>query len=444
MHSPYHVWVVASSTDRSEQRGREPRCTSKQLLGGEGWFKLSALRGWVAGLLERSLPRPGADLHKIIVVDISMDQQPNAGRAEWHEIDARTSQHTLRNAATTIAVVCAVTSVAFHFAEPGECTPETDAVHWHFLSSDEREAWTGHRCYSNIVHDQVRAAEADIHADDCPLGFSCRGVGRSFMHSLYFVVVTTTTVGYGDVTPHTDAGRLLAVLLIVVNIAFLTTLATVLAEALQAKAERHAEALEKAARESELAGKSFRHLDNLLSGVGGTEEMKLTRAIGRRLLIFVVYVLLGTVAFAFLEEWDVVQSLYFSVVTVSSVGYGDMVLTGTVSRAFGMVYATYGIFGTVALAGQCTELYLEQQTAQRMKAFSGQDVAAVFGQIDTDHSGSIDRHEYLEFMLIRSGKVKVEDLELIRESFNSLDKDGDGEISLDEIKDALQSDGEEE
>ena len=358
------------------------------------------------------------------------------------EIDARASQHTLRNAAAAIAVVCTVTSVAFHFAEPGECIPEPDALH--FLSSGDLEAWKGHRCYSNVVHDQVQASEANLDANDCPLGFSCSGVGRSFMHSLYFVVVTTTTVGYGDVTPHTDAGRLLAVLLIVVNIAFLTTLATVLAEALQAKAERHAEALEKAARESELAGKSFRHLDNLLSGVGGTEEMKLTRAIGRRLLIFVVYVLLGTVAFAFLEEWDVVQSLYFSVVTVSSVGYGDMVLTGTVSRAFGMVYATYGIFGTVALAGQCTELYLEQQTAQRMKSFSGQDVAAVFGQIDTDHSGSIDRHEYLEFMLIRSGKVKVADLELIRESFNSLDKDGDGEISLDEIKDALQSDGEEE
>ncbi len=350
------------------------------------------------------------------------------------EIDARTSQHTLRGAATAIAVVCAVTSVAFHFVEPGECAPEPDAIH--FLSSDEREAWTGHRCYSNIVHDQVRAAEADVDANDCPLGFSCRGVGRSFMHSLYFVVVTTTTVGYGDVTPHTDAGRLLAVLLIVVNIAFLTTLATVLAEALQAKAEEHAEALEKAARESELGGRSFRHLDNLLSGVGDTEAMKLTRAIGRRLLIFVAYVLLGTVAFAVLEEWDVVQCLYFSVVTVSSVGYGDMVLTGTVSRAFGMVYATCGIFGTVALAGQCTELYLEQQTAQRMKAFSGQDVAAVFGQIDTDHSGSIDRHEYLEFMLIRSGKVKAEDLELIRESFNSLDNDGDGEVSLNEILDS--------
>ena len=71
LHSPPYytcipcVGVVASSTDRSEQRGREPRCTSEQLLGGKGWFKLSALRGWVAGLLERYLPWPVADLHKI-------------------------------------------------------------------------------------------------------------------------------------------------------------------------------------------------------------------------------------------------------------------------------------------------------------------------------------------------------------------------------------------
>jgi Ca2+-binding EF-hand superfamily protein len=67
------------------------------------------------------------------------------------------------------------------------------------------------------------------------------------------------------------------------------------------------------------------------------------------------------------------------------------------------------------------------------QAVSGRDVAAVFEHIDTDRSGSIDRHEYFEFMLLRSGKVKAEDIELIRVSFNSLDKDGDDTVTLDEI-----------
>jgi voltage-gated potassium channel Kch len=366
------------------------------------------------------------------------------------DIDARTSKHTLRNAAVIIAAVCALTSVAFALAEPGECVPQPDALG--FLTADDLAEWSNRHCYSRQDETEGMTAEdiqkvrskngqppdANAHGHECPPGFRCSGVGRSLAHSLYFVVVTTTTVGYGDVTPHTDAGRLLAVLLIIVNIAFLTTMATVLAEALQGKAQQHAQALEKAARESMRASSSLRQLDSMLSGGLGPEDdddqAELWRAITRRLAVFVLYVLLGSAAFYFLEEdWDAVECLYFTVVTVSSVGYGDMVLGSAASRLFGVLFATVGIFGTVALAGQCTELYLEHQTATRMKSFAGRDMAAVFAQIDTDRSGAIDIHEYVEFMLIRSGKVKQEDFELIRGAFASLDRNGDGEVTLDEI-----------
>jgi len=35
--------------------------------------------------------------------------------------------------------------------------------------------------------------------------------GWSYIDSLYFSTVTLATVGYGDITPHTDAGRLFTV-----------------------------------------------------------------------------------------------------------------------------------------------------------------------------------------------------------------------------------------
>jgi hypothetical protein len=38
--------------------------------------------------------------------------------------------------------------------------------------------------------------------------------GRSFIDSLYFTIVTVTTVGYGDVHPETTAGKMMAVLII--------------------------------------------------------------------------------------------------------------------------------------------------------------------------------------------------------------------------------------
>ncbi len=45
----------------------------------------------------------------------------------------------------------------------------------------------------------------------------------SFLDAMYFAVVTMTTVGYGDVTPVSDAGRILTVMMILTGIALIPT-----------------------------------------------------------------------------------------------------------------------------------------------------------------------------------------------------------------------------
>ena len=45
-----------------------------------------------------------------------------------------------------------------------------------------------------------------------------REQGLSWADSLYFTIVTITTVGYGDVHPQTEAGRLFAIPVIVIGV----------------------------------------------------------------------------------------------------------------------------------------------------------------------------------------------------------------------------------
>lgn len=53
--------------------------------------------------------------------------------------------------------------------------------------------------------------------------------GWRVLDSLFFVIITITTVGYGDLTPQTDLGKLFTIVLILLGvgamIAFITTLA---------------------------------------------------------------------------------------------------------------------------------------------------------------------------------------------------------------------------
>jgi voltage-gated potassium channel Kch len=59
--------------------------------------------------------------------------------------------------------------------------------------------------------------------------------------------------------------------------------------------------------------------------------------------------LLGTTVFHFLEGWSWVDSLYFSAITLATVGYGDLVPTTPVTKIFTVLYVLNGIVILLAL-----------------------------------------------------------------------------------------------
>ncbi|WP_425385624.1 potassium channel family protein [Streptomyces marokkonensis] len=58
------------------------------------------------------------------------------------------------------------------------------------------------------------------------------------LDALYFTLVTLATIGYGDITPHGQAARLVAILQILYSFVFLTAAATALTQSFRATLRR--------------------------------------------------------------------------------------------------------------------------------------------------------------------------------------------------------------
>jgi len=88
----------------------------------------------------------------------------------------------------------------------------------------------------------------------------------------------------------------------------------------------------------------------------------------RALLFLLTMLLIGATYFYWLVEgWSVVDSLYFSVMTMSTIGYGDLVPTTTFSKLFTIMFAILSIGVFVAVASKLVTIVLDRDKNIRQK-----------------------------------------------------------------------------
>ena len=89
-------------------------------------------------------------------------------------------------------------------------------------------------------------------------------------------------------------------------------------------------------------------------------------------------VLTGTLFYWRFEDWTVIEALYFSVVTLTTVGYGDLSPTSDGTQIFTIIYLLTGLGVLVALLGSVAEHYVRQKgesggARERLRARRGRD-----------------------------------------------------------------------
>ncbi|MFH1752087.1 MAG: potassium channel family protein [archaeon] len=82
------------------------------------------------------------------------------------------------------------------------------------------------------------------------------------------------------------------------------------------------------------------------------------------IIIVILLLIIGTTVYSVMEEWSFVDSFYFTGVTLTTIGYGDLVPTHDLSKVFTVFFAFAGV-GVVLLAITFVSQHVLEQQHQK-------------------------------------------------------------------------------
>ena len=117
-----------------------------------------------------------------------------------------------------------------------------------------------------------------------------------------------------------------------------------------------------------------------IGSVAGVVRQERTRAIG---LVLLGLLATGTVFYSLVEGWDPLDALYFSVISLATVGYGDLTPHTAIGKLFTIFFVLAGVGVLVAFASEVarqtiarTEGRVEAREEKRRVAKEARELAA--------------------------------------------------------------------
>jgi len=270
------------------------------------------------------------------------------------------------------------------------------------------------------------------------------GEGLDLVQALYFLVQVITTIGYGDFTPKTAEGMLFVTCHILIG--------SLLVSSAVSEAVDYFVDLESARAAGAVA--SFLNIKNDEEG-----EWTLASFLERyqdlilAVLQFVVSIVVWVLFYMFYcvpvhleealyqkreascESKTLVEALYMAVVTLTTVGFGDTTPSTMMGKLFFTIGSLLGVASYLNLVGAILQCLSKVKQDMRLDTLSEQELF----QADSSGDESVDLYEFTRFMLTRFNIVDAQVFEEIKANFQSLDKDGSGELDKADLRSLMVS-----
>jgi potassium channel subfamily K, other eukaryote len=149
---------------------------------------------------------------------------------------------------------------------------------------------------------------------------------------------------------------------------------------------------------------------------------------------FVSVLALGIWVFMHYEKLSFVDSLYVTVISATTLGFGDVGPTLPVTKAIMTVWLLVATITLGKLITDQSEAFVtsKQRAVTRRLLSARMDFDTLRG-MDSDGDGRVDKAEFLVSCLLKLGKVEQEDVDSVLRRFKELDVDGSGLIDPNDI-----------
>lgn len=244
--------------------------------------------------------------------------------------------------------------------------------------------------------------------------------------AIYFCIVTMCTIGYGDITPNSTATKLFSILFVLVGFGFIDILLSGMVSYMLDLQENY---LLKAVKEGREKVNPTSYIIDFQKG-----RMRIRMKVGLALGVVVLCIAIGAIVMHFVERLVWVDAFYLSVMSVTTVGYGDRAFTTMPGRIFASVWLLVSTLAVARAFLYLAEARVDRRHRRMAKYVLGQDMTiSQFLAADIDNNGFVSKSEYVIYKLKEMGKVSEKDIIQICKTFERIDSSNCGKITLNDL-----------
>eukprot|EP00262_Sarcandra_glabra_P016022 TRINITY_DN5077_c0_g3_i1.p1 TRINITY_DN5077_c0_g3~~TRINITY_DN5077_c0_g3_i1.p1 ORF type:complete len:413 (-),score=52.74 TRINITY_DN5077_c0_g3_i1:353-1549(-) len=244
--------------------------------------------------------------------------------------------------------------------------------------------------------------------------------------ALYFCIVTMCTIGYGDITPRTPSTKIFSIMFVLVGFGFIDILLTGMVTYVLDLQEN---LLLGAVKGAGVGDGARSYIVDVKKG-----RMRIRMKVALALGVVVLCIGVGTCVMHFVENLDWLDSFYLSVMSVTTVGYGDRAFESLPGRVFASIWLLVSTLAVARAFLYLAEARIDKRHRMIAKWVLRRDMTvSEFLAADIDNNGFVSKSEYVIYKLKEMGKIAEKDILQICNQFDRLDTSNNGKITLSDL-----------